>query len=244
VTRLALVTGAAGGIGAAIVRRLIDDGCNVIASDVRPDADLDLPEGSCYVPFNLSGDDDVATLLAPVGHQGLDYLINAAGVAFFDRDGSALDIPEGIWDLTLAVNLHGLRRVTAAAVPHLRRGVGRSIVNVASVAGLRGMDAPLDAYQVSKAAVVSLSRSLALQLAPEGIRCNTVCPGAILTPMIQQLYADAPARRVDMEERTPMRRLGFPDDVAGAVAFLLSDDASFVTATDLVVDGGWSAQIK
>jgi NAD(P)-dependent dehydrogenase (short-subunit alcohol dehydrogenase family) len=106
------------------------------------------------------------------------------------------------------------------------------------------MDAPLDAYQVSKAAVVSLSRSLALQLGPEGIRVNTVCPGAILTPMIEPLYTHDPARRTNMEQRTPLRRLGMPEDIANAVSFLLSEQASFITATDLVVDGGWTAQIR
>jgi NAD(P)-dependent dehydrogenase (short-subunit alcohol dehydrogenase family) len=144
----------------------------------------------------------------------------------------------------LGVNLHGLRRVTTAAVPHLRSGHGKSIVNVASVAGLRNMDSPLDAYQVSKAAVVSLSRSLAVQLGPEGIRCNTVCPGAILTSMITPLYDEDPARRTNMELRTPLRRVGLATDVASAILFLLSTEASFITATDLVVDGGWSAQIK
>ncbi len=106
------------------------------------------------------------------------------------------------------------------------------------------MDSPLDAYQVSKAALVSLTRSLALQLAPEGIRANTVCPGAILTPMIEPLYRESPARRTNMEERTPLGRLGFPTDIANAIRFLLSEEASFITATDLVVDGGWIAQTK
>lgn len=243
-TRRALVTGAAGGIGAAIVRRLVDDDCSVTATDVRAEDEVDLPAGVEYVQFDLAHRRDVGALFKSVDRHGLDYLVNAAGVAFFDRDGSVLDTPEDVWETTLAVNLHALRRVAASAVPHLRRGTGRSIVNVASIAGLRGMDSPLDAYQVSKAAVVSLSRSLALQLAPEGIRCNTVCPGAILTPMIEHLYARSPERHTDMESRTPMRRLGLPADVANAVAFLLSDAAAFVTATDLVVDGGWSAQVK
>jgi NAD(P)-dependent dehydrogenase (short-subunit alcohol dehydrogenase family) len=244
VSRQALVTGAAGGIGAEIVRRLVNDGCDVVATDVRSKDEVDSPDGAEYLPANLRHDDEITDLFQRMGDQSLDYLVNAAGIALFDKDGSALDTPEDVWEQTLQVNLHALRRVTAAAVPLLRSGTGRSIVNVASVVGLRGMDSPLDAYQVSKAAVVSLSRSLALQLAPEGIRCNTVCPGAILTPMIERLYVESPARRANMEERTPMRRLGLPADVAGAVAFLLSDDAAFVTATDLVVDGGWSAQIK
>lgn len=241
-SRTALVTGAGGGIGLATVMRLAADGIQVIASDLKPSA-VELPEGVRYVQFDLL-DGDPAQLLETLDGAPLDYLVNAAGLALFDRDGSVLDTDESVWTATLGVNLHALRHLTVAAVPLLRRSTGRSIVNVASTAGLRGMDSPLDAYQVSKAAVVALSRSLALQLGPEGIRCNTVCPGAILTPMIEPLYAENPHRRSDMEARTPLRRLGLPADIANVIAFLLSDQASFVTATDLVVDGGWIAQIK
>ncbi|WP_395308710.1 SDR family oxidoreductase [Mycobacterium sp. AMU20-3851] len=238
----ALVTGAGGGIGLATVIRLATDGVDVIATDVKPQSP-ELPDGVRYVPFDLLKGDP-ARLLDNLDGRPLDYLVNAAGLALFDRDGSVLDTDEAVWTATLGVNLHALRHLTVAAVPLLRQGRGRSIVNVASTAGLRGMDSPLDAYQISKAAVVSLSRSLALQLGPEGIRCNTVCPGAILTPMIEPLYQENPDRRTDMEQRTPLRRLGLPEDIANAIAFLLSDRASFITATDLVVDGGWTAQIK
>ncbi len=238
----ALVTGAGGGIGLATVIRLAADGVEVIATDVKPQSP-ELPAGVRYVPFDLlKGDPEV--LLGNLDGRPLDYLVNAAGLALFDRDGSVLDTDEEVWTATLGVNLHALRHLTVAAVPLLRRGRGRSIVNVASTAGLRGMDSPLDAYQVSKAAVVSLSQSLALQLGPEGIRCNTVCPGAILTPMIEPLYQENPDRRTNMEQRTPLRRLGLPEDIANAIAFLLSEQASFITATDLVVDGGWIAQIR
>jgi 2-keto-3-deoxy-L-fuconate dehydrogenase len=237
-----LVTGAGGGIGLATVSCLVKDGLDVVASDVK-DTVPELPPEARYVPFDLL-DGDPATLMATFEDTGLDYLVNTAGVAMFDRDGSVLDIEESVWDVTLGVNLHGLRRLTAAAVPYLRRANGKSIVNVASTAGIRGMDSPLDAYQVSKAAVVSLTRTLALQLGADGIRCNTVCPGAILTPMIAPLYAEDPDRRANMEGRTPLGRLGMPEDIAHAIRFLLSDEASFITATDLVVDGGWTAQIK
>jgi NAD(P)-dependent dehydrogenase (short-subunit alcohol dehydrogenase family) len=238
----ALVTGAGGGIGLATVIRLATDGVDVIATDVKPQSP-ELPDGVRYVPFDLLKGDP-ARLLDNLDGRPLDYLVNAAGLALFDRDGSVLDTDEAVWTATLGVNLHALRHLTVAAVPLLRQGRERSIVNVASTAGLRGMDSPLDAYQISKAAVVSLSRSLALQLGPEGIRCNTVCPGAILTPMIEPLYQENPDRRTNMEQRTPLRRLGLPEDIANAIAFLLSDRASFITATDLVVDGGWTAQIK
>jgi NAD(P)-dependent dehydrogenase (short-subunit alcohol dehydrogenase family) len=241
-SRTALVTGAGGGIGLATATRLAADGIRVLATDLkaRPHS---LTSAVDYREFDLLSDDPY-DLVGALDSQSLDYLINAAGVAMFDRDGSVLDADEAVWDATLGVNLHALRRLTVAAVPLLRRGDGKSIVNVASTAGLRGMDSPLDAYQVSKAAVVSLSHTLALQLGPEGIRVNTVCPGAILTPMIEPLYETDPARRTNMEQRTPLRRLGTPDDIAKAVAFLLSEQASFITATDLVVDGGWTAQIK
>ncbi|MCV7230165.1 SDR family NAD(P)-dependent oxidoreductase [Mycolicibacterium komossense] len=241
-TRSALVTGAGGGIGLATATRLASDGIHVTATDVKP-RPADLPRDVDYVTFDMIAGSP-AELLGALPGPTLDYLVNAAGLALFDRDGSVLDTEEAVWDATLGVNLHGLRHLTAAAVPMLRAGQGRSVVNVASTAGVRGMDSPLDAYQVSKAAVVSLSRSLALQLGPEGIRVNTVCPGAILTPMIEPLYADNPGRRTDMEQRTPLRRLGTPADIANAIAFLLSDQASFITATDLIVDGGWIAQIK
>lgn len=238
----ALVTGAGGGIGLATAARLATDGVRVLATDVKP-RPTDLPANVDYLAFDLiSG--DPADLLDALSAPTLDYLVNAAGLALFDRDGSALDVDEAVWEATLGVNLHGLRHLTVAAVPLLRRGHGKSIVNVASTAGVRGMDSPMDAYQVSKAAVVSLTRSLALQLGPEGIRVNSVCPGAILTPMIEPLYKENPARRIDMEQRTPLRRLGMPDDIANAIGFLLSEQASFITATDLVVDGGWIAQIK
>ena len=241
-SRTALVTGAGGGIGLATAVRLAAEGIRVLATDVKPRPQC-LPTDVDYHPFDLLAGDHCDLLAALPGDE-LDYLVNAAGLAFFDRDGSMLDTDEQVWDLTLGVNLHALRKLTAAAIPLLRRARGKAIVNVASTAGVRGMDDPLDAYQVSKAAVVSLSHSLALQLGPEGIRVNTVCPGAILTPMIEPLYRENPARRTNMELRTPLRRLGLPSDIADAIAFLLSEQASFITAHDLVVDGGWTAQIK
>ena len=105
------------------------------------------------------------------------------------------------------------------------------------------MDDPMDAYQVSKAGLVSLSRGLAMAMAGDGVRSNTVCPGAIDTPMLGPIYEGDPGRRDRMAERTPLRRLGTADDVARACLYLLSDDASFITGTDLVVDGGWLARL-
>lgn len=243
-TKQVLVTGAAGGIGEAIVRTLADEGYRVIAADLHNPGGRPRHDGISYRKFDLLDPKGVQTLLADIPQGRLDGLVNAAGVGLFDRDGSVFDIAEEVWTKTLGVNLDGIRRLTSAALPLLREGSGRSIVSIASIAGTHGMDSPLDAYQVSKAGVVSLSKSIAIQLGPENIRCNTVCPGAILTPMIAGLYEGSPDRRHSMEARTPLRRIGIPQDVADAVSFLLSERASFITGTDLIVDGGWTAQIK
>lgn len=239
-----MVTGAGGGIGKAIVHRLSGEGVRVIATDLRIGPDTFGDADVVPVAADICDPQQIEKVLGALEGAPLDYLVNAAGIALFDEDGSTFEIDDRVWERVLAVNLHGLRSMTKAALPALRRGDGRSIVHIASVAGLRGMDAPLDAYQVSKAAVVSFSQAIALQLGPEGIRSNTVCPGAILTPMIEPIYQADPQRRQAMVDRTPIRRLGTPEDVAGAVSFLLSPDAGFITATDLVVDGGWSNQLK
>lgn len=243
-TPIALVTGAGGGIGLACALRLAHDGYQVISLDLKEAPAELLDAGVRHVMGDLSQPELPQHLLARELRDGpLQALVNAAGVAYFGRDVSALEPDEELWQRTMSINLDGMRRMTAAAVPYLRRSTGAVMVHVASIAGLRGMDSPMDAYQVSKAAVVSLSRSLAIQLGPEGIRSNTVCPGAVLTPMTTPLYQEEPARRTRMEQKTPLRRLGMPDDIAAAVSWLVSAEASFVTGTDLVVDGGWSAQL-
>jgi NAD(P)-dependent dehydrogenase (short-subunit alcohol dehydrogenase family) len=240
----ALVTGAAGGMGAATVRALVASGVAVLGVDAQePDQQLRELPATRWITGDLT---DATVIAEAIQHAqpSLDYLVNAAGVAWFERDGSVLTIDEAVWQRVMSINLDVMRSMSAAALPLLRRGQGKSMVHVASIAGLRAMDSPLDAYQVSKAAVISLSRALALQLGPEGIRSNTVCPGATLTPMIEHLYIEDPARRTRMEERTPLRRLGLPEDIASAIMYLLSPQASFVTGIDLVVDGGWIAQIR
>jgi NAD(P)-dependent dehydrogenase (short-subunit alcohol dehydrogenase family) len=237
--RAAIVTGAGGGSGLEIARRLAAEGASVIAIDIKERPD-DLP-GDCAF---LQGDvTDLALPDRAVEHArreygGLDYLVNAAGVAWFGRDGSVVGIDDEVWSRVLEINLTAPMRFARASAPALRERRG-AMVHVASVAGLRGMDDPLDAYQVSKAGLVSLSRGLAMALAADGVRSNTVCPGAIDTPILAGIYAEDPARRDRMVARTPLRRLGTPADVAEACLYLLSDAASFLTGVDLPIDGGW-----
>ena len=243
--RVAFVTGAGGGMGYRIAADLATAGARVFAVDVKEPPAPD-PEGADrsghYWQFDITEEDRVAAALgeafAACGR--LDYVVNAAGVCWFDRDGSVADIDRDVWQRVLDVNLTAAMLVCRHAIPLLRRTGGGAFVHVASVAGLRTADGPTDAYQVSKAGLISLSRGIALQYGPVGIRSNTVCPGAILTPMIQPLYDAEPARAERMASRTPLRRLGTVADVSSACRFLLSDEASFITGADLVVDGGWT----
>lgn len=240
--RTVVVTGAGGGMGLALACALSGAGAAVVGVDLKP-RPPELPAACGYVEADVTEPGLAETVVAGAvrDHGGLDYLVNGAGVAWFERDGSVVEVADTVWDRVLAINLTAAMRFARAAIPELRRRSGGAIVHIASVAGLRGMDDPLDAYQVSKAGLISLSRALAVHYAPEGIRSNTICPGAIDTPMVADLYVDDPERRGRMAARTPVRRVGRAEDVVGGCLYLLSDDASFVTGIDLVVDGGWLA---
>jgi NAD(P)-dependent dehydrogenase (short-subunit alcohol dehydrogenase family) len=244
--RVAFVTGAGGGMGYQIAADLARAGARVFAVDVKepPEPDLEGTDrsGPKFWQFDITEEDRVAGALGEVFAEcgRLDYVVNAAGVCWFDRDGPVGETDPGIWRRVLDINLTAAMQVCRHAIPLFQRTGGGAFVHVASVAGLRTSDGVSDAYQVSKAGLMSLSRAIAFEYGPEGIRSNTICPGAILTPMIQPLYDEDPERAVRMANRTPLRRLGTPEDVSSACQFLLSDDASFITGTDLVVDGGWT----
>jgi NAD(P)-dependent dehydrogenase (short-subunit alcohol dehydrogenase family) len=238
--RNAIVTGAGGGMGRRIAADLLAAGATVTAIDLKPrPADLD-GTACVYEQLDVTDYDAVQAVVrqAHQRHGRLDYVVNAAGVGWFDRDRSLVDTDLGVWERVLDINLTAAMYVSRCSIP-LMREHGGALVHVGSVAGLRNSDGPMDAYQVAKAGLISMSRAIALTYGPDHVRSNTVCPGAILTPMIEPLYDADPARRRRMEQRTPLRRLGTPHDVSAACLFLLSDQASFITGVDLVVDGGW-----
>jgi meso-butanediol dehydrogenase / (S,S)-butanediol dehydrogenase / diacetyl reductase len=237
VIRVALVTGAASGIGWAVAERLRDDGAAVVGFDLRdrgPDG-VEMVAGD--VTDRAAVDAAVAQAVAAQGR--LDVVANVAGIPQFGRVD---DIDDDEWARSLAVNLTGPFTVCRAALPHLRATRG-CIVNVASIAGLEGQ-AYTAAYCASKGGLVLLTRALAVELAPDGVRVNCVCPAAVDTPLLAEVApripADADPRLLDRLQML-MPGLVTPGQVAAAVAYLASDEAAFVTGHALALDGGRSA---
>lgn len=235
----AVVTGAAGGIGYRTAAMLVAEGAEVVMIDVKKPAEL--PTGPGRARF-AQGDVTDWTFVREVfdGLSRLDHLVNAAGVLLFGEDVSAIDIDMRVWDRVMDINLKSMVLTMKAAVPIMQGGRGGAIVNIASIQCLRGDPKPQDAYQASKAGVIALTKSIAIQYARTGIRANCVLPGQTWTPL-QASWDRDPAAVKRAAEAVPLGRVGRAEDMAAAVLFLLSDKASFITGTELIVDGGVTA---
>ena len=225
-----LITGGTSGIGAAIANRFFDAGCRVIAAGLpeeKPNSALN--SKVTVAPLNVSDAESIQSLVASVDE--LDVLVNAAGII---RRAAEFELEQ--FQAVVDVNLVGSMRMCTACKPLLLKH-GGAIVNVASMYSFFGAGlAP--GYSASKGGVAQLTKSLAVAWAPHNIRVNAVAPGWIATPLTQVLRDD-PARHVTVVERTPLKRWGQPDDIAGAVIFLCSPAAAFITGVILPVDGGY-----
>ena len=242
--RVALVTGAASGIGRATAELFAAMGARVVACDVNADAGAAaaaaLREAGAEARFTAADVTDGEALRGVVAGAveafgRLDCAANCAGVG--GGHASTHEYPEAEWDRIVEINLRGTWLAMRVEIEAMLEGGGGAIVNVSSTLGLRG--SPFAApYSASKHAVLGLTRTAALEYAAQGIRVNAVCPGAIDTPMMDATFERFPGFRETLTAYVPMRRMGGPGEVAGAIAWLSSDAASFVTGEALTVEGG------
>ena len=243
----ALITGAKSGIGEACVYRFLEEGANVVAADITvPNT---IPRETDRV-LQISGDvtktGDVADMVNKTkeAYGKLDILVNSAGISSRNAYEEEED-PEKIWDRVIEVNLKGTYLVSKHAVPEMERNGSGSIVNLASINGLVGYPVGIgggfNAYPPSKGGVIQFTKTLANDMASKNIRVNCLCPGYVETNLTESLTSNGPIYQ-HLKDLHPMGRLGRPEEIANAALFLASDEASFITGSSLVIDGGYTSQ--
>ena len=245
--KVALISGGARGMGAEEARLFAREGAKVVFGDLLEAEGKAVEEeiraaagGARFVSLDVTSENDWARAVETAErlYRRLDILVNNAGIGGGRRlEETTLED----WERTMAVNATGVFLGSRAVIPAMRRAGGGSIVNISSQLGLVGTDNSSPQYQASKGAVRLLTKATAIQYARDGIRANSVHPGPIVTPMTERRRADPEQYRLTLS-RIPLGRYGRPEEIALGVLYLASDEASFVTGSELVIDGGWTAQ--
>jgi NAD(P)-dependent dehydrogenase (short-subunit alcohol dehydrogenase family) len=237
----AVITGASGGMGLEISKKLSQNNISVLMLDLQyPSKDFLYKNKNCQ--FKKTDVTNFNKMKSHIDafykkHRSIDYLVNTTGVLWFNKDVSAVDINSNIWDKVFEINLKSMMYLSKLIVPKMRKNKFGSMVHVSSVDALSGDDKPQDAYGASKAAMIRLSKSFAIQFASNNIRSNIILPGPIETGM-QIRWKKNPKAKKNLEKFIPLNRVGKPEDISNASMFLLSDQANYITGTELIIDGG------
>jgi NAD(P)-dependent dehydrogenase (short-subunit alcohol dehydrogenase family) len=241
--KVAVVTGAGSGIGLATVRRFAAEGAKVVCADVDPGSGKAAADeiGGTFVAVDVTDEEQVGAMFAAAidTYGGLDVVFNNAGISPPDDD-SILTTGIEAWQRVQQVNLTSVYLCCKHAIGQMLVHGGGSIINTASFVAVLGSATSQISYTASKGGVLAMSRELGVQFARDGIRVNALCPGPVNTPLLKELFAKDVERANRRLVHVPMGRFGEPEEIAAAVTFLASDDASFITASTFLVDGGIS----
>ena len=241
----AIVAGACGGMGLEITKKLAKSKINTLMLDINlpPKNFLNNSKFVCFRKIDLTNYFKLKKIIDNFfqKNKSIDYLINTTGVLWFGKDRSLIDIDFDIWDNVFKINLKSMVYLSKIIIPKMKKNKFGSMVHISSVDALSGDDMPQDAYGASKAAMIRLSKSLSIQFSSYNIRSNVILPGAVETPM-QNRWKKNPKIKKNLSKIIPLKRVGQPNDIANAILFLLSDEASYITGTELIIDGGITAK--
>ncbi|MEV8440017.1 3-oxoacyl-ACP reductase [Actinosynnema sp. NPDC051121] len=239
--RVAVVTGGGSGIGLASVRRLASEGAKVVVADVDGDSGKAAADevGGLFVQADVTDEEQVSALYQTTvdAYGSLDVAFNNAGISPPDDD-SILTTGIEAWDRVQKVNLTSVYLCCKYAIPHMLSQGRGSVINTASFVATMGAATSQISYTASKGGVLAMSRELGVQFARQGVRVNALSPGPVNTPLLRELFAKDPERAARRLVHVPLGRFAEPEEIAAAVAFLASDDSSFITASNFLVDGG------
>ena len=241
----AVVTGACGGIGTECVKKLNNTGIKVLMLDLKnpPRNFIKKYKKVEFQKIDVTNFDELKKTINKfyLKNKSIDYLINTTGVLWFDKDISATQINLEVWDRVFEINLKSMTYLSKFIIPKMKKNKFGSMVHISSIDALSGDNKPQDAYGASKAAMIRLSKSLAIQFASYNIRSNIILPGPIETPM-QDRWKKNPKSKKQLSKIIPLQKVGKPQDIANVTLFLLSDEGNYITGTEITVDGGLTAR--
>ena len=239
-----VVTGAAGGMGLATISLLLKYKLNILALDIqKPKNKIFQNKKITYCQIDLVNEAELTNVIKGFlkRYKRIDYLVNTTGVLWFGKDVSAVDLDLKVWDQVFNINLKTMVLLSKLIIPAMKKNKFGSMVHISSVDALSGDDKPQDAYGASKAAMIRLSKSLAIQFGSYNIRSNCILPGAVETSM-QDRWKKIPNAKKNLKNFMPIKKIIQPKGIAEGILFLLSDQSEYITGTELIIDGGLTAR--